>query len=394
MGFLTSLVGGIGGKLLGGLLGGSSKKKSSGATRAAQIEKSDLQKQLEGMVGTNLEQGMPSYEGNLNTEMSGYFDQATGLMGNNSFGGNTQLNLPGYVNPESVQSASQFGGQTQIKPSQTQNNMTGVVNDMLAGNNLGMSEKEMQTYMGQVGDTVQKSLANNLQNTFRNTSRRGLLSSDITADGMINAQNMAGETLANAQGNMFMQNEQLKRQQLQQALAQAMGLSQLDTSQQQQNISNEMQKWISENNMSQQDIQNLMNLANMETGVDQQNIQNAINVWAQEQGLNQQDISNLLSLGQIETGVEENNINRSLQNFYQQQALNQVPFNQALSVLTGATLPLQQLNSGIQQGNANLNYQQNADRSAGLGGLLGSIISAPTGNNSSVIGDIFNTLFK
>ncbi|MFW5787561.1 MAG: hypothetical protein ACOCV3_04785, partial [Halanaerobiales bacterium] len=142
MGFLTGLAGAVGGKLLGGLFGGN--KKSSNSMQAQQIPKSDLQKQLEQYASGGLGQETPSYDGQMNTQMSDYFNQATGLMGNNQYGGNTQLSMPGFLNQDNVQQGSQFMGNTQINPSQTQNNMSGVVNDMLAGNNLGMSPEEMQ----------------------------------------------------------------------------------------------------------------------------------------------------------------------------------------------------------------------------------------------------------
>jgi hypothetical protein len=128
-------------------------------------------------------------------------------------------------------------------------------------------------------------------------NQRGILGSDITQQGLNRAQENADKALANAQTNMFLQNEQTKRNQLNNAMSGGM---------------------------------NLAGMAN--------NRQNS-------------------------------NIDRQLSNFYRQQQLNQQPFQNAMSVATGVTMPWQQNNAGIQQGNA----QANAQQQAGMWGALGNI---------------------
>ena len=244
MSILGSIAGGIGSSLVGGLFGGDDE---GGSTRAKQVQKSPLQKELEKIGLDRLQNGMPQYEGQLTT-----------------------------------------------KPSETQQNVNSQINSMLSNNDFGMSQKEMDTRMGQVKDNVNQNLGNNIQNTFRNMSNRGVMDSDMTSQGLGKAQGKASDALANAQSNMYLQNEQMKNQQRNNAISQG------------------------------------MNFANM------QNTQ------------------------------ESNNINRALQNFYRNQ---EMPFNQAMQVAQGVTSPFQRMNSGIQQGNA----QANAQEEAGLWGAIGNI---------------------
>jgi hypothetical protein len=76
-----------------------------------------------------------------------------------------------------------------------------------------------------------------------------------------------------------------------------------------------------------------------------------------------------MNLAGMANNRQNSNIDRQLSNFYNQQQLNQQPFQNAMSVATGVTMPWQQNNAGIQQGNA----QANAQQQAGMWGALGNI---------------------
>jgi hypothetical protein len=235
----------IGASLLGGLFGGD----DGGSTRAKQIPKSELQKMLENYVMDNFD-NVPEYEGDLTTE-AGSMEQK----------------------------------------------LNNLISGQLSGEGLGMSEEEMNKYMGQTRDSVNQQLEADTGNVMERMNQRGILGSDITQQGLNRAQENADKALANAQTNMFLQNEQTKRNQLNNAMSSGM---------------------------------NLAGMAN--------NRQNS-------------------------------NIDRQLSNFYRQQQLNQQPFQNAMSVATGVTMPWQQNNAGIQQGNA----QANAQQQAGMWGALGNI---------------------
>jgi|AntDeeMinimDraft_5_1070356.scaffolds.fasta_scaffold09447_4 hypothetical protein len=314
MSILGSIAGGIGSSLLGGLFGGDDDD-DGGSTRAKQMKRSPLQKELEKIAFGKLDEGAKQYDGKLKGTMPDSFGQVKDMMGNN-----------------------QYQGQTNINPSDTQKNVSGQINSMLNQGSFGMSDKEMDKRMGQTKKNVNQNLENNIQNTFRGMNRRGMMDSDMNTEGLRSAQNKASSQLADAQTNMYLQNEQLANQERNNALSQGMNLSNMQSSQQQQNISNLMNQWRNEQNLQQQDIQNLMNM------------------------------------GQYEGNLEQSNIDRALNNFYQQQQLNQQPFNQAMGVLQGATLPLQQANAGIQGSNANANAQQQAGMWGALGNIGGTVM--------------------
>lgn len=244
MSILGTIAGTVGSNLIGGLFGGDD---DGGDTRAKQMKRSPLQKELEKMALGQLQNGMPEYEGDLS-----------------------------------------------IDSSQTQQNANSQINNMLKNNDFGMSDKEMDKRMGQTKKNVNQNLENNIQNTFKGMNRRGLMDSDMTSQGLGNAQQKASSELADAETNMYLQNEQLANQQKNNAISQGMNMAQLQT---------------------------------------------------QQQG---------------------SNIDRALNDFYRRQ---QQPMDNAMNVLSSATLPLQRANSGIQQSNA----QANAQEKAGLWGAAGNI---------------------
>ena len=106
------------------------------------------------------------------------------------------------------------------------NNLASVIANQLRGNNLGMSQEEMQTYMSGIKNSLNEQRAQGVQSTMQSMNQRGILGSDITAQGLNQIDKNYAKSLSDAQNNMYLQNEAMKRQGLQNAINTAMGLDQ------------------------------------------------------------------------------------------------------------------------------------------------------------------------
>lgn len=92
--------------------------------------------------------------------------------------------------------------------------------------NLGISDEAMSEREAQIQGRLNEQLAEQVQNRFNNLNSRGVLPSGITADSLSRVSGQFGDALSNAMGDLSWQNEQMKANQLNNALSQALGYSQ------------------------------------------------------------------------------------------------------------------------------------------------------------------------
>jgi len=92
--------------------------------------------------------------------------------------------------------------------------------------NLGIPQEVMQQQKQQLQGDLDKQLANNVQNRFNNLNKRGILDSSITAQSMNQANQNYADSLTKGMNQLNWQNEQMKSNQLQNALSQAMNWDQ------------------------------------------------------------------------------------------------------------------------------------------------------------------------
>ena len=164
-----------------------------------------------------------------------------GLFGGDGGGGSSQ---PKYqFNP--------YEGNTQVEMPSIYDDLLSNVSTQLQGDNLGMSDEEMDTYMNQINTNLTEQRDEGISQQLAQMNDRGVLSSSMTGDALADVNENFSNALTDAQSNMFLQNEQMKRNQYNNAMGQGMNLAQFDTGIQQQNIGNEMDKFQMNENFNQ-----------------------------------------------------------------------------------------------------------------------------------------------
>ena len=169
--------------------------------------------------------------------------------------------------------------------------MVGNVSKQLGGENLGMSDKEMSSYMGQVEGSLADQREQGVDQTFSNLNNRGILSSSMTSKGVADVNEGVSDALATSQSNMFLQNEKTKRNQYNTAMNQGMGLDQMGTRLAQQNKQNEYNQYLNKAQRQDQYLGNLAKTGKWEsqfgTNLQQQNISNEMNKYQMNENLAQ-----------------------------------------------------------------------------------------------------------
>jgi len=164
-----------------------------------------------------------------------------GLFGDDGGGGSSQ---PQYqFNP--------YEGNTQVEMPSIYDDLLSNVSTQLQGDNLGMSDEEMDTYMNQINTNLTEQRDEGVSQQLAQMNERGVLSSSMTGEALSDVNENFSNALTDAQSNMFLQNEQMKRNQYNNAMGQGMNLAQFDTGIQQQNIGNEMDKFQMNENFNQ-----------------------------------------------------------------------------------------------------------------------------------------------
>lgn len=124
----------------------------------------------------------------------------------NSFGNNMQNYLK-------QRTGSQWGNMD--------NQLADVISRQLRGEGLGMSPQEMQTYMSHVTNELNRNRQNGISSTLQGMNARGLLGSDMTVSGLQGVERDYSKSLTDAQSNLYLQNEAMKRQGMQNAMGMA-----------------------------------------------------------------------------------------------------------------------------------------------------------------------------
>jgi len=258
--------------LIGGLFGGDDEKSSGGSNY-----------NFKGYSGAD------DYTGFEESEFNEY-------EGFERYGGDSQID---YEKPEYLENtigewesgAEGYEGDLTTDQSSLYDQMVGNVSSQLGGENLGMSDEEMSSYMGQVRGSLADQRERGVDQTFSNLNNRGILSSSMTSKGVADVNEGVSDALATAQSNMFLQNENIKRNQYNTAMNQGMGLDQMGTRLSQQNKQNEYNQYLNEAQRQDQYLGNLANMGQWEsqfgTNLQQQNISNDMNKYQMNENLAQ-----------------------------------------------------------------------------------------------------------
>lgn len=161
------------------------------------------------------------------------------ILGNALFGGDDG----GGGSSQPQYQYNPYQGNTQVQMPDIYDQLLGNVESQLNGDNLGMSDEEMSSYMGQIEGNLTEQRDEGFDKTLASMNDRGVLSSSMTSEGLADVNENFSDALSSAQSNMFLQNEQMKRNQYNNAISQGMGLAQYNTGLQQQNIGNQMNKF-------------------------------------------------------------------------------------------------------------------------------------------------------
>lgn len=144
-----------------------------------------------------------------------------------------------------------FEGDTDIEAPDFYDDLVSNLETQLSGENLGMSQEEMDAYTGQMTDVMNEQRDEGVQNVLNRFNSRGILGSTATGNALSDVEENYSDSFANAQTNMFLQNENMKRNQYNQAMGQGMNLARYDTGLQQQNFQNQFDQWQAEEGMKQ-----------------------------------------------------------------------------------------------------------------------------------------------
>jgi len=345
-----TLISAVAPTLIGGLFGGNKKSGSSGGG-APQLNQFDIDNlndyQLEQFNG-----GLPNLTEfdnqlgdlqldnfNYQNNMSEYTSELPELnQFNNTMG---DLNLEQYRGPTQVQGGSIYD--------QMENNVLG----QLQGEGLGMSDQEMNTYLDQINSNLSESRDEGVSRKLAEMNNRGVLSSTMSGEALSDVNENYTDSYSDAQANMFLQNEQMKRNQYNTAMGQGLGLSQYDTGLQQQSVNNLMNALNMNNQYTQAqhntNYQNRFNENQYNNQLSQQDYNNQFNQQQANNQLAQQDFQNGFNSWQANTNVDQAQYNTNYGNNYNEwQANNNVRQNNFSNQFN-----TWQANNNVTQGNLN-----------------------------------------
>lgn len=154
--------------------------------------------------------------------------------------------------------APQYQGPTTVQAPALEGQLQNLLSGRLSGQGLGMSDQEQQTYMNQIQNRLNERREKGVTNTLRQMNQRGILNSTITGENVGEVEGQYADSLANAQFNMYLQNEQMKRNALNNAISQALGLGQMQTSRETGNINRALQNFYQQQQLNQLPFQNML----------------------------------------------------------------------------------------------------------------------------------------
>ena len=193
--------------------------------------------------------------------------------------------------------APQYQGPTKVKAPALEGQLQNLLSNRLSGQGLGMSDKEQQTYMSQIQNRLNEQRQQGVTDTLRNMNQRGILNSTITGENVGKVEGQYADALSNAQSNMYLQNEQMKRNALNNAISQAMDLGQMQTSRETGNVNRALQNFYQQQQLNQLPFQQAMSYL---TGVQLPREQMDLQQQMQESQNRQSGWNSLLSgIGQI-----------------------------------------------------------------------------------------------
>jgi len=211
-----------------------------------------------------------------------------------------QNQVEGYISDNLKNGAAQYQGPTTIEMPEIYGELSGVVSNYLNGENLGMSDDEMSKYMGQVNKNLNEQRQKGIESIISGMNSRGLLASSNTRGGLNDVSRNYADSLADAQTNMYLQNEQMKRSQMNNAIGYGMNLGQWQSNVDQQNVSNQMNNFYNQQQLNQQPLQMAMNyLGGVEMPFQEMKYQTQVGNANREQ---QADSSFLGTIGTIAGG--------------------------------------------------------------------------------------------
>jgi len=304
---------GIGASLLGGALFGGGGDSGGGGSRANVPELNQFD--MENLDQYQLEQ----FEGNA--DLTNFNNQIGDLdLSNFDYNSNTSEydnelpNLNQFNNTMGDLNLEQYNGQTNIEAGSLYDQMQSNAMNQLQGNNLGMSEEEISAYTDRLSDTLNEQRDEGVESVMNRMNSRGILGSTATNKGLSDVSENYSDALSRGQTDLFLNNEQMKRQQYNTAMGQGLGLSQYDTRLQQQSISN---------------LMNAMNMNNQATQAEYNtNYQNQFNENQYNNQLSQQDYENQFNTWQANQQIDQSEYNTNYGNqFNEWQANNQVNQN-------------------------------------------------------------------
>jgi len=144
-----------------------------------------------------------------------------------------------------------FEGNVNIEAPGFYDDLVSNLETQLSGEGLGMSQEEIDAYTGQMTQTLNEQRDEGVESVMNRMNSRGILGSTATGKALSDVEENYSDSFANAQTNLFLNNEQMKRNQYNQAMGQGMGLARYDTELQQQNFNNQFSQWQAEEGMKQ-----------------------------------------------------------------------------------------------------------------------------------------------
>ena len=329
MGLFSSIAGAVAGPLVGGLFGGDDGGgggRNYNVPNLSQFNMENLdQYQLDQFKGTA---GLTNFNNQMGDLDLSNFDYNSNL----SEYGSDLPDLNEFDNTMGDLSLDQYTGPTTVETGNIYDQMESNVMNQLQGQGLGMSEQEMQTYLDQINSNLSESRDEGVNRRLAEMNNRGVLTSSMTGDAMSDVNENYLDSYSDAQVNMFLQNESLKRNQYNNAMSQGMGLSQYSTGLQQQNIGNLMNALNMNNQYAQTqyntNYQNRFNENQYNNQLSQQDYNNLFNQQQANNQLRQQDFQNEFNTWQANTNVDKSEYNTNYGNqFNEWQANNQVNQN-------------------------------------------------------------------
>lgn len=201
----------------------------------------------------------------LSAILSGVASGVAGsLLGGGDSGGGYQMTetenlLQGKINGYLENGMPQYDGQTSVETPDYMQGLIDTATSQLNGENLGMSDQEMNQMWNKSKEKLNEQRTEGVSNTISNMNKRGILSSDITSQGLQQVEKDYSQAASNALRDIDLANENVKRQQQQQAMGTLFNLGQYQTGVDQWNTQNQQNSFYRQQQLNQMPLQMGMN---------------------------------------------------------------------------------------------------------------------------------------